>query len=124
MPWNIRQQRLDMLALVSITLIGLLCHLAWDRMPAAVVFASTAVIIILLSAGTAWLWKRLALRLTRFFCVAAILDLAAEGILRPYHGDAASTKLVCQLTLFAAYGLYLIALRPLDVWLASRRRVH
>ena len=113
--------RWDILTLVSITLTGLVCHLTWEWLPAPVVFVSTVLVTIALSALTAWLWPRVGLWLTKFFCVAAIFDLAAEGLLRPYHGEAATAKLVCQMTLFAAYTFYLIALRPFDVWLASRR---
>ena len=118
-----KSPRWDALALVSITLTGLACHLVWERLPATTVFASTALVIVALGGWTAWLWRRVGLWLTKFFCLAAIFDLAAEGVLRPYHGDTATAKLICQMTLFAAYAIYLGALRPLDVWLASRRQV-
>jgi hypothetical protein len=115
-----KRTRWDIIALVSITLTGLACHLTWERLPARVVFASTALVTVALSGWTAWLWPRVALWPTKFFCIAAIFDLAAEGVLRPYHGDTATAKLICQMTLFAAYAIYLAVLRPLDVWLASR----
>ena len=118
-----KQKRWDILALVSITLTGLACHLTWERLPKFAVFVSTALVVVALSGWTAWLWRRVGLWLTKFFCVAAILDLAAEGILRPFHGDSATAKLICQMTLFATYAFYLSALRPLDQWLASRRNV-
>jgi hypothetical protein len=117
-----KQTRWDIVALVSITLTGLACHLTWERLPSPVVFASTALVTVALGGWTAWLWPRVALWLTKFFCIAAIFDLAAEGVLRPYHGDTATAKLICQMTLFAAYAIYLGALRPLDVWLASPAR--
>ena len=63
-----------------------------------------------------WLWPRLGLWLTRFFCVAALVDLVMEGFVHPFHPETLLAKLTCQLTLFGVYALYLAVLRPIDVW--------
>lgn len=112
----------DLIALVSFTLVGLASHLAWGRVQQpAVFFASTFVIIAALAFWSRWLWPRLTLWLTKFFCIAALIDLLAEGILQPFHGHTVIEKLTCQMTLFAAYATYLAVLRPLDAWLATRK---
>jgi hypothetical protein len=112
----------DIVALVSLTLTGLACHWSWAQMNRPpIVFLSVVFVTVALVAWVWWLWDQLALWLTKFFCVAAIFDLLAEGLLQPFHGHTAREKLICQLTLFAAYALYLALLRPVDVWLAARR---
>jgi hypothetical protein len=116
-----RSLRWDIFALGIITLTGLACHLGWAQVTEPrVFFVSTTLVAVALIAWTQWLWLRLSLWLTKLFCVAAILDLAAEGILQPFHGHTVREKLVCQMMLFAAYAIYLAVLRPLDVWLAAR----
>ena len=119
-----KQTRWDIIALVTITLTGLACHLGWAQVtdPHGF-FLTTGIVTVALVAWTRWLWPRVSLWLTKFFCVAAIFDLIAEGILQPFHGHTAREKLICQMTLFAAYAIYLAALRPLDVWLARRLSV-
>ena len=111
----------DIFALVTITITGLSCHLGWSRVTEPrVFFLTTAIVAFALIVWTRWLWTRLALWLTKFFCIAAIVDLVAEGILQPFHGHTAAEKLFCQLTLFTAYAIYLAVLRPIDVWLAGQ----
>ena len=120
-PEDMKHSRWDIFALVTITLAGLACHLGWARVTEPrVFFLSTVIVVFVLIALTHWLWRRLSLWLTKLFCVAAIFDLMVEGILQPFHGHTAREKLICQLTLFAAYAIYLVFLRPLDVWLANR----
>jgi hypothetical protein len=116
-----KTSRWDIIALVSITLVGLASYIAWGHVTEPrVFFVSTLVLTVALSGWTRWLWPRLSLWLTKFFCIAAIFDLMAEGILQPFHGHTVLQKLICQMTLFAAYAIYLVALRPIDVRLASR----
>jgi len=116
----------DAVALLSLTLTGLVCHWLWNQQPPpslAFYYASTAVAVTGLVAWSAWLWPRVGLWLTKFFCVAAAVDLLGEGLLQPFHGHTLIAKLTCQMTLFAVYAVYLAALRPLDAWLSQRRSV-
>lgn len=113
----------DTLALVTITLTGFSCHWFWNRQPPPTVtfyYVTTALAIAVLGVWSAWLWPRLNLWLTKFFCIAAIVDILGEGLLQPFHGHTLIAKLICQMTLFAVYAVYLGALRPLDVWLMRR----
>ena len=115
-----KQHAWDIVALIGFTVVGLLSHLGWSIVYREWIFYASAFAV---AAGLAlwlrWLWPRLTLWLTKFFCVAALLDLFAEGLLQPVHHDTRA-NLLCQMTLFAAYAIYLAALRPLDIKLASR----
>lgn len=118
-----KQTSWDALALVTFTLIGLASHIAWAQLRSAeAFFTSTFVVVAALAGWSWWLWPRLALPLTKFFCIAAIVDLLVEGILQPFHQHTVCEKLTCQMTLFAAYAFYLSVLRPLDQRLADRTR--
>ena len=113
----------DLVALFTFTLMGLACHVGWASVErywifGVTAFAATGALVIWLR----WLWPRLSLWLTKFFCIAAAFDLLAEGLLQPWHHDM-TANLVCQMTLFAAYAIYLIILRPIDVRVGSWLRI-
>ena len=113
----------DLLALLTFTLVGLACHVGWASVESYWIFCVSAVAATAaLALWLRWLWPRLALWLTKFFCIAAAFDLLAEGLLQPWHHDT-TANLICQMTLFAAYAIYLIVLRPIDVWVGGWLRI-
>lgn len=113
----------DIVAWLGFTLVAGLAYIAWyavnyDRL---ICYLSALVIVAGLGIWLKWLWSRLRLWLTRFFCLAAAFDLLLEGFVHPFHPETLVEKLTCQLMMFGVYAVYLGLLRPLDLWLARRR---
>src|SRR2546422_3617775 len=95
-----KSKRWDVVALITLILTGSACHVAWERMTETGVLISTVIVTGLLAVWTWWLWKRVESRLTWFFCIVAIVDLVAEGVLHRLHGASCTSRLRCELNLF------------------------
>jgi hypothetical protein len=87
-------------------------HLVWYPMAADWQFVATTIVFV---AGlTFWLgmeWRRLGRFITRFYCVAVILDVFAEGILQPVHHCTAGNLLCTGRLYLVFFGLWLVAHR-------------
>lgn len=117
----------DVAALVAFTATAAVCYLGWAAANYRPWICYTTVVAVVgaLMAWFRWLWPRLALGLTKFFCIAAAFDLLLEGFLHPIHPETPVAKLTCELTLFGVYAVYMIVrkpLLPLDLWLTERIR--
>ncbi len=113
----------DLAVVVGFTAVAALAYLGWyaagyDRWTC---YLSALALVAGLGLWLRWVWARLGLGLTRFFCLAALLDLLVEGFVHPFHPETVGAKLGCQLALFGVYAVYLVVLRPLDLRLATRR---
>lgn len=108
--------RWDCVALITFTLAAGLCYLGWWWSGYPVWFCYTTAVLAAgaLSGWLRWLWPRVALCLTKFFCVAALFDLLLEGFVHPFHPETLVAKLLCQFSLFGVYAFYLGILRPID----------
>ena len=106
----------DVVALATFTAVAAVAYLAWWAMDYAPWFCYLGGLVVALglAAWLRWLWSRVALWLTKFFCGAALFDLVMEAWIHPFHPETLPAKLACQLTLFGVYAVYLGILRPLD----------
>jgi hypothetical protein len=114
-----RSVKWDAAALSTFTTVAAVCYLAWWQAGYGASFCYRTGLLVVAGLGfwLRWLWPRLALWLTKFFCLAALFDLLLEAFLHPFHPATLLAKLACQLMLFGVYALYLAVLRPVDVWL-------
>ena len=111
-----RAIRWDITTLLGLTAVATALYLFWFLVGyhRGICYVSALVVVSLLGWWVRWLWHRVALRLTRFFAVAALFDLLLEGFVHPFHPETLAAKISCQLSLFVVYALYLFVLRPLD----------
>jgi hypothetical protein len=112
----------DIIALLGFTAAAAGCYVLWFATGYRdwICYSIAVIAVAALGWWLRWLWPRLALWLTKFFCVAALFDLLMEGFIHPFHPETLLAKLACQLTLFLVYAFYLIVLRPIDVRLINR----
>jgi hypothetical protein len=112
----------DIIALLGFTVVAATCYLLWfaTGYQAWICYGTAIATVAGLALWLRWLWPRLGLWLTKFFCIAAMFDLLMEGFVHPFHPQTLPAKLACQLTLFAVYGFYLAVLRPIDARLMTR----
>ena len=115
----------DLLAFLGFGMASTLCYIGWMATNYVPWICYTTALVITIGLGfwLRWLWPRLGLWLTKFFCIAALFDLLMEGFVHPFHPETLVAKLTCQLTLFGVYAIYLAILRPLDAWRLQRRSV-
>ncbi len=111
-----KQTRWDVIALLSFTGVAAGGYVLWFATGYRDwICYSTAVLAVAgLGFWLRWLWPRLTLWLTKFFCLAAMVDLLMEGFIHPFHPETLLAKLACQLMLFGTYAIYLAFLRPID----------
>ncbi len=115
----------DVVAVVTFSAVAMASYLGWaaaDYRP-WVCYSTAVAVVGALLAWLRWLWPRLMLGLTKFFCVAAAFDLLMEGFLHPIHPETPIAKLTCEMTLFGIYAVYMLLrkpLEPLDLWLTAR----
>jgi hypothetical protein len=115
----------DVVAVVTFTAVAMASYLGWAAVNYEpwICYTSAVVVVAGLAVWARWLWPRLALGLTKFFCVAATFDLLMEGFLHPIHPETPVAKLTCELSLFGVYAIYIILrkpLQPLDLWLTEK----
>jgi hypothetical protein len=89
-----------------------IAHLVWNPIVAYWQFVATTLLFV---AGlTLWLvkeWRQLRRFITKFYCIAVIFDIFAEGILQPFHHCTAG-NLMCTGRLFLVFFL---------LWLVTHR---
>lgn len=112
-----KRHRWDIIALLGFTAVSAGCYVFWFATGYRdwICYSTAVLAVAALGGWLRWLWPRVALWLTKFFCVAAMFDLLMEGFVHPFHPETLVAKLTCQLTLFGAYAIYLAILRPIDV---------
>src|SRR5438876_9735077 len=110
----------DIATYIGFTAIILLTYFEWRGVEnSRVYFVSGVAVFLALGLALAFLWRRLALWVTKFFCIVSALDLLAEAFLQPIRDDAGMCYL-CQTKFVSIYALYLIVLFPLENWLRTR----
>ena len=85
-------------------------------------FAATTLVFV--GGLTFWLaktWRRLELFITKFYCVAVIFDIFAEGILQPFH-HCTLNNLMCTGRMFLVFFAFWLVLHPIERWFSARQR--
>jgi hypothetical protein len=98
-----------------------LAHLVWNPIVEYWQFVATTLVFVAGLSG--WLvkeWRRLELFITRFYCIAVIFDILAEGLLQPFHRCTFS-NIMCTGRLFLVFFAFWLVLRPVERWLAARK---
>ena len=102
------------------TIVSGLAHLVWHPIVDYWQFVATTLVFV---AGLSfWLvkeWRRLQLFITRFYCVAVIFDILAEGLLQPFH-RCTLNNILCTGRLFLVFSAFWLVLHPAERWLAAR----
>lgn len=114
--------RHELFVAIGFTLVSAAAHLIWNPIVEYWQFVATTLVFV---AGlTFWLakeWRRLQLFMTRFYCVAVIFDIFAEGILQPFH-KCTLNNIMCTGRMFLVFFAFWLVLHPFERWLAVRKR--
>ena len=109
---------------VGFTTVSALAHLVWNAIVDDWQFlVATLVFVAGLSFWLVKEWRRLELFITRFYCVAVIFDILAEGLLQPYH-HCTVNNIMCTGRLFLVFFAFWLVLHPAERWFAARRISH
>ena len=110
----------DFLVGSGFALTSAIAHLVWNPMSEHWQFIATAIIFTAFLVG--WLirdWHRLKLFMTKFYCVAAALDVLAEGVLQPVH-HCTRDNLICTGRMYLVFFAFCLVAQPLEGWLRGR----
>jgi phosphotransferase system glucose/maltose/N-acetylglucosamine-specific IIC component len=101
--------------------VSALAHLIWNPIVEYWQFVATTLLFV---AGlTFWLvkeWRQLSSFVTRFYCVAVIFDILAEGLLQPFH-RCTFNNIMCTGRLFLVFFIFWLVLHPVERWLVARK---
>jgi hypothetical protein len=101
--------------------VSALAHLVWNPI---VAYWQVAVTTLLFVTGLTWWltreWRQLQLFVTRFYCVAVIVDLFAEGLLQPFH-RCTFDNILCTGRMFLVFFIFWLVLHPAERWWANRK---
>lgn len=104
----------DLFVGLGFALLNAVAHLLWHSFDR---YAEFVVSALALSAVLAvWLWREwhfLKRFVTKFYCLVAMLDLLAEGLLQPVH-HCTRENLMCTGRLFLVFLAFWLVLRPLE----------
>jgi hypothetical protein len=111
----------ELLVGIGFTLVSAGAHLIWNPIVEYWQFVATTLVFV---AGlTFWLireWRRLESFITRFYCVAVIFDIFAEGVLQPFHRCTVD-NILCTGRLFLVFFTFWLVLHPVERWWTGRR---
>lgn len=113
--------RHELLVGIGFTVVSTTAHLVWN--PIVEYWQFVATTLIFLAGLTFWLvkeWRRLESFITKFYCVAVIFDIFAEGLLQPFH-RCTYDNIMCTGQLFLVFFAFWLVLHPIERWLAGRR---
>ncbi|MGO9244932.1 MAG: hypothetical protein ACLPT4_12455 [Verrucomicrobiia bacterium] len=111
----------ELLIAVGFTLVNAGAHLLWNPITEYWQFVVTTLMFV--GFLTFWLskeWRRIESFITKFYCVAVIVDVFAEGLLQPFH-HCTFDNLLCTGKLFLAFFGFWLVLRPIERWVAGRK---
>jgi hypothetical protein len=113
----------ELLVAVGFALVNASAHLLWNPIVEYWQFVVTTLMFVGLLAF--WLtkeWGRIESFITKFYCVAVILDVFAEGLLQPFH-HCTFDNLLCTGKLFLVFFVFWLVARPVERWIAARKLV-
>ena len=111
----------ELLVGIGFTAASAAAHLVWNPIVEYWQFVATTLMFV--GFLTFWLvkeWRRLGTFITRFYCVAVIFDIFAEGLLQPFH-HCTFDNVMCTGRLFLVFFAFWLVLRPLERWRVARR---
>ncbi|HUJ72333.1 MAG TPA: hypothetical protein VLZ30_08810 [Verrucomicrobiae bacterium] len=111
----------ELFVAIGFAVASALAHLVWNPIVDYWQYVATALIFV--GGLSFWLvkeWRRLESVVTRFYCVAVIFDIFAEGLLQPFH-KCTLNNILCTGRLFLVFFAFWLVLRPVERWLATRK---
>jgi hypothetical protein len=111
----------ELLVGIGFTAVSAAAHLVWNPIVEYWQFVATTLMFVGFLAF--WLvkeWRRLGTFITRFYCVAVIFDIFAEGLLQPFH-HCTFDNVMCTGRLFLVFFAFWLVLHPLERWRVARR---
>ncbi len=114
-------KRRDLLVGIGFSAVNAAAHLIWN--PIVTYWQYVVTTVVFVSALTFWLvkeWRRLDLFITRFYCVAVIVDVFAEGLLQPFH-HCTFDNLMCTGRMFIVFFAAWLLVYPLERWFQARK---
>ena len=111
----------ELLIGVGFTAVSAAAHLLWNPIVEYWQFVVTTLMFV--GFLVFWLtkeWRRLETFITRFYCVAVIFDVFAEGLLQPFH-HCTFDNVMCTGRLFLVFFAFWLVLHPLERRLMARR---
>ena len=103
--------RHELLVGIGFTIVSASAHLVWN--PIVEYWQLVATTLLFVSGLTVWLlkeWRRLGWFITRFYCVAVIFDIFAEGLLQPFHRCTVD-NILCTGRLFLVFFVFWLILQ-------------
>lgn len=116
-----RLSKRELFVAIGFTIVSAFAHLVWNPIVDYWQFVATTFMFV--AALTLWLikeWRALTSFITRFYCVAVIFDIFAEGLLQPYH-RCTFNNIMCTGRLFLVFFVFWLVLRPVERWLNARK---
>jgi hypothetical protein len=113
----------ELLIAVGFTLVNASAHLLWNPIVEYWQFVLTTLMFV--GFLTFWLakeWPRIESFVTRFYCVAVIFDVFAEGLLQPFH-HCTLDNMMCTGKLFLVFFIFWLVARPIERWTAKQKAV-
>src|SRR5437773_767581 len=113
--------RRELVVAIGFAVVSAVAHLVWN--PIVVYWQFVATTLVFMTGLTYWLvkeWRRLQLFITKFYCVAVIFDIVAEGLLQPFHKCTAD-NILCTGRMFLVFFAFWLVLHPVERWLADRK---
>ena len=111
----------ELLIAVGFAVVSALAHLIWHPMVDYWQFVVTTLVFVAgLSVWLAKEWRHLQLFITRFYCVAVIVDILAEGLLQPFH-RCTFNNIMCTGRMFLVFFAFWFVLQPVERWWTARQ---
>jgi hypothetical protein len=110
----------ELFVAIGFTIVSALAHLVWN--PIIEYWQLIVTTLVFVSVLSFWLvkeWRGLQLFMTKFYCVAVIFDILAEGILQPFH-RCTLNNILCTGRMFLVFFAFWLILHPAERWLAAR----
>ncbi|HUJ72960.1 MAG TPA: hypothetical protein VLZ30_12005 [Verrucomicrobiae bacterium] len=111
----------ELLVGIGFTGVSAAAHLVWNPIIEYWQFVATTLMFV--GFLVFWLtkeWRRLETFITKFYCVAVIFDVFAEGLLQPFH-HCTFDNIMCTGRLFLVFFAFWLVLHPLERRLMARR---
>lgn len=114
-------KRRDLLVGIGFSCVNAAAHLVWN--PIVLYWQYVVTTLVFVAFLTFWLtreWRKLDLFITRFYCLAVIFDIFAEGLLQPFH-HCTFDNLMCTGRMFLVFFAAWLLVYPLERWLLGRK---
>jgi len=111
----------ELLIAIGFTLVNASAHLLWNPIVDYWQFVVTTLMFVGFLAF--WLskeWRRIESFITKFYCVAVIFDVFAEGLLQPFH-HCTLDNMMCTGKLFLVFFVFWLVARPIERWTAKQK---